>query len=627
VSFRDLIVCGILLAGGLALVAWLYLPGISGPAMMDDHARILVIDDLAENPGLAWDYIFGDGSGPLGRPVAIASFVLEQIWLGDDFAVSKTINILLHLLNTVLLIWLFALLFRHINLPGYLYLSAALGLAWALSPLYVSTVLYVVQRMAILSTGFMLCAMIAYIYARQLFHRRFTAAALLLSAFAFLLLAVFSKENAVVLVPVILLMEVLWFQFKDDDGRTLVGLRSFTLVSILLGTVLAIIALTLAFDWLQAGFNSRPYSMGERLLTESRILWDYVGQLFSPDVLRMGIIHDDVTISRSLFEPRSTLLSVLGWSLVIALSLLLLKSYWGRLFVFGISWYLVGHSVESTVVPLELYFEHRNYFTGMGLFLAVGVVVAYPVSRWQEIMAPITVFLACYALWLGFHTSSQVQVWSNRPLLVLNNVNSHALSYRANVDMALLMADMGEVEAAQRYSRIAFENGSGEHRGDLGIRNLVIACAAGEAVDPSAIESFGSGNESRPFSSNKMLFLLVQLLENDTCPDFNWVAFSDRMAELFLHDHAGKEASPQVYLTLAIMENALGGYGNAYKYTDIFLALRPDDPQALLMKLHFATALEKSSETYRLRHKLRQIASQGGLTTAQEEMLSFYGDS
>jgi hypothetical protein len=620
-------VCGILLAGGLALVAWVYWPGISVPALMDDYARVLVIEDLTENPELAWDYISGDGSGPLGRPVAIASFVLEQIWLGVDFKVSKTINILLHLLNTGLLIWLFALLFKHIYVPGYLHLSVALGLAWALSPLYVSTVLYVVQRMAILSTGFMLCTMIAYIYARYFLHRRVVALLLLLLALAFLVLAVFSKENSVVVVPVIVLMEVLWFQFKDAEGRILTGLRSFSIYALLLGAVLASGAFLLAFDWLQAGFDSRPYSMGERLLTESRILWDYIGQLYAPEVLRMGIIHDDVSISRSLYEPDSTLPSVLGWTLVVGVSLLLLTRYWGRLFVFGISWFLVGHSVESTVVPLELYFEHRNYFTGMGLFLVLGVVVAYLVTRWREIMAPMTVFLVCYALWLGFHTSSQVQIWSNRPLLVLNNVNAHPLSYRANVDMALLMADMGEVDAAQRYSRIAFENGSGEYRGDLGIRNLVIACAAGESVDQSAIEAFGAGYESRPFSSNKMLYLLVDLLEHGACPRFDWDAFSDRMAELFLSDYAMVTAPSSVYLTLAVMENALGRYDNAYEYTSIFLTQRPDDAQALLMKLHFATALDKQAETDRLKDKLRQIASRGGLTTAQEEMLSFYGDS
>ena len=55
---------------------------------------------------------------------------------------------------------------------------------------------------------------------------------------------------------------------------------------------------------------------------------------------------------------------------------LLLVWRWGRYLAFGIAWFLVGHSIESTVFSLELYFEHRNYFPGVGLFLLAGVLFA-----------------------------------------------------------------------------------------------------------------------------------------------------------------------------------------------------------------------------------------------------------
>ena len=106
----------LLLAAALLLLAfWIYLPGVAGPALLDDHSNVLIIDDLDQHPELAGDYIFGNRSGPLGRPVSIASFVLEKLWLGNSVSISKRVNIGLHLLNGVLVSWVFLLLFGHIR--------------------------------------------------------------------------------------------------------------------------------------------------------------------------------------------------------------------------------------------------------------------------------------------------------------------------------------------------------------------------------------------------------------------------------------------------------------------------------------------------------------------------------
>ena len=159
----------------------------------------------------------------------MASFVLERLLLDGGLATSKRVNILLHLFNGGLVIWLFWLLFRHIAAPGYRWLALVLGAAWLFSPLYVSTVLYVVQRMAMLSTTFMLLACITFVYWREKMARgNFSLVFLCLTLSSFLL-AMFSKENAIVIVPILLLLEALWFQFLDNDGKTISWLqdRSF----------------------------------------------------------------------------------------------------------------------------------------------------------------------------------------------------------------------------------------------------------------------------------------------------------------------------------------------------------------------------------------------------------------
>lgn len=609
----------------LMLSAWVYWPGQTGPALLDDASSILVIGDLKSQPELAWDYIRGDNSGPLGRPVSMASFVLEKLFLDGSLATSKRVNILLHLCNGALVIWLFWLLFRFLGTPGYRALALALGAAWLLSPLYVSTVLYVVQRMAMLSTTFMLGSCICYVYWREHLRAGVFSVSLLGLLAVLVLLAVFAKENAVVVIPVLLLLEALWFQFAGVNGKPIRWLQRTTLGLIATGGLTVLVFIVADYDGLAAAFRRRYFTLDERLLTQSRILWDYVGQLFSPEVLRMGLYHDDVVVSTSLDAPPTTRLAVMAWLGVLALFAAAMFWQWGRYLALGVAWFLVGHSIESTVLPLELYFEHRNYFPAIGLLLLVGVVFAALVRQWPQVRAPLLVYLACYALWLASLTGSQVQIWSSHPLLILNNLNAHPNSYRANADMAVQMANLGQFEAAQDYSARAFAlSVAGERSGDHDIRDLALACIAEQPVEPEQIRRLGLENPARPFGSVVTLQTMVKMLQDNACPGFDRVGFADRMVEIFLADDSPATASANIYIGLALLENALERWQYADAYIDLFLGQSPGNAQGLLMKLHFTRALGKVAQADEVMATLQAMQARGQLTVGEQQTLALY---
>ena len=75
-----------------------------------------------------------------------------------------------------------------------------------------------------------------------------------------------------------------------------------------------------------------------------------------------------------LWSPSTTALSLLAWVGAVAVALLLRKRY--PLLVFALLFYLVAHSMESTILPLEMVFEHRNYLPSVGvcLLVAAGVI-------------------------------------------------------------------------------------------------------------------------------------------------------------------------------------------------------------------------------------------------------------
>ncbi len=613
-----------LMAALLALTAWLYWPGTSGPPLLDDVSSVLVIDDLRDHPDKLWEVVFGDGSGPLGRPVTILSFALEKLWLGDSLEISKRVNLALHLVNGVLVFAVFCLLLAHTAAPAAPVLAALLAGAWLLAPLQVSSVLYVVQRMAMLSTTFMLCALLAWL----LWRRRLAAGRVAWHLLALVLLstvvAVFAKENAVVIVPVLLLVEALWFQCRDTQGRVMPRWRRAVHGIIAVGAAGLLAVAVLRWESLAGAFRHRPFSLEERLLTQLRVLWDYVGQLWWPDLQSLGVYHDDFAISRSLADPATTLWAALAWCAVAALAALALRWRQGRWAALGVAWFLVGHAVESSVLPLELYFEHRNYFPALGLWLLLGLGLAALMRTGPPLVAPVLTLLAVYVCWLALQTSPLVQVWSSRPLLAMHHVNGHPGSARANTDMAVLMADAGAMAEARRYSQLAFQSSSGERDADRALRDLALACIAGVAVDPAEIQHIGTLDPQRPVSSVTTLLTLVRLLQDNACPGFPRGQFADHMATLFLVDDFERKAAANVYSSLAVLENALGRFEFALAYTEQFLVLSPDSTRGQLMKLHFATALGKVGDAEQMIAVLQAKQAAGELNVSEQQTLALY---
>ncbi|MEH6590107.1 MAG: hypothetical protein V7746_07630 [Halioglobus sp.] len=610
--------------GWLLMGLWVYWPGHAGPALLDDRSSILPITDLADNPELARDYIFGNKSGPLGRPVSMGSFVLEKLYIPGGIARSKQVNIVLHLINFALLAYLFSRLLRWVKAPRYQWLGVMLAAAWMLSPINVSSTLYVVQRMAMLATTFMLVACIFYISWREcLIDGKSNSLSLLLVPVCFVL-AMLSKENAIVLVPILLLLEALWFQFEDGQGKIIPWLRNVTLGLIFGGFVLAILLFVFYYDFLSAAYVSRPFSLTERVLTQSRILWDYLAQIVWPDTARMGVYQDDVVISRSLFEPIMTLYSLLAWAMLAISSVLLLYWKWGRYLVFALCWFLVGHVAESTVWPLELYFEHRNYFPGMGVFLGVGVVLAAGMRRWVEIGRPVLVYAGLSVVGLALLTGSQVQIWSNYPLLVLSTINAHPESPRANIDMAVLLAGVGDYRAARAYSDRASDAALDLRVADHDMRDMALSCIANKPIVAEQLTMLGTQDVARPLSSSVTLHTMVRLLQDNTCPNFDRIAFADRMRELFLVENFATKAAPTMYLSLAILENALERYEYSLAYVEQYLNLVPGNSRGLLMKLHFTTALGKVDIADTTVEQLKTLDQQGKLTVGEQQTLALY---
>jgi protein O-mannosyl-transferase len=313
------------------------------------------------------------GTGQMFRPIASLSFACNWYFGADNPLGYHIINILIHWGTAALL---YLTLIRLLEAPAIRprsesakHLAAFLAtFLWALNPVQTQAVTYIVQRMALLATFFCLASLLCYIQGR---HAEKGRGMILwfLAALVCFGLALGSKENSIILPIALLLVEFIFSQ-------SLAGLKKqhiFAAVGLLCLTAFAVYLLTNGSPLGSiSGYEHRSFTLRQRLLTESRIIVFYLSQLFLPLPHRLSLVHD-ITLSTSFLQPLSTLSSIAFLFVLSAWSLWKRKAY--PLVAFAFLFFLLNHLIESSIFPLELIFEHRNYLPSLFLFLPIAVLL------------------------------------------------------------------------------------------------------------------------------------------------------------------------------------------------------------------------------------------------------------
>ncbi len=520
----------------LALTTLIYLPGLSGPFLFDDVTNILRNDALrldSLSPQALLRAAWSLESGPLKRPLAYLSFALNHYFAGGYNAFAfKATNLAIHLLNTLLvaaLAWRLgggALANQPARRGGFALLAAAI---FALHPLALSPVLYVVQRMASLSTLFVLASVLCLLRARGGIpvgagHARDRGAepghddthlstvavagiarsynigvtgwiapfGWLLAGGLFGLFGVFTKENAALLPLFYLLADRVcfadapywrWLGRPDRAGRLTRGAL----------WLLAAAAAGLLAWYVAPGYAARPFTLTERVLTEGRVLWFYLGLFALPRIDAFGLYHDDIAISTGLLTPWTTLPALLGLAALTWLGFRLLRR--APLVGFGLLWFLTGHLMESTLIPLEIAHEHRNYLPLVGLACASAWLL---VDFYQRAARPALVATGVVLAVLTATTALRAVEWRDAVTFTRYQVLHHPESAHSRNEYAsalgkrrLYSEALEQLRAAQRIA--PWEAG-------YYFNYLLTARAGGLAVPAEVTEEMQALARSRPLT-------------------------------------------------------------------------------------------------------------------------------
>lgn len=529
----------ILLACALLATAAAYWIGLDGPFVLDDESNFAAIGRWLTH-GLSWRQTLSSvDSGPGGRPLSIASFMLSA-WLGGMAPWGfKAGNLALHLGNGLLVFVLLRQLARRDPVYAPLAPVAALALTtlWLLHPLLVSTVLYTVQRMAMLSATFILLGLIAYCHGRTMLdsgRHRAGAAWLFLAVPACTLLGATAKENALLLPLFCTILELCYFRPALTDKRPMAA-RLFLLLGVVLPTITVLTLVGLHPGLVLDGYQGRSFTPPQRLLTEARVLWDYVASIVLPWGPRLSLYRDDYPVSVSLLSPPSTLVAVLAWCLAIAVAWRTRHNM--PAVAAGLGLFLVGHAMESTVFPLLLYFEHRNYFPALGILWAAGALLLAVAKKLAPRMAhPRPVFTSgLLLLVLGFALATHARslVWSNKDTLLASSLRASPGSRWVRMDLALNALQREPIDVAgARVHYAALQAQPDPISRQIGAQGrVVVDCGVDGRVNGSRVQTlFAQSGRQIEADQYQMLDMLGGLLLRRPCDGLSPAQLANGMA-------------------------------------------------------------------------------------------------
>lgn len=569
-----------------------YLPGLSGPLLLDDLSQLQgLINESADDPATVLANYILSSSGPFGRPVAMATFVASAITHGPDIWWWKYENVMLHLINGLLVFWLTSLLFRMaVRSDGsqHWFAGAIAAAFWLLHPLQISTVLYTVQRMTELSALFVLAGLICYIKGRERQMTRNVRGWLLIcvSFCVFFPLAVLAKESALLFPVLCSLVEIFVLKFEGHAAaRSQVKLLHG---AIGLGCLLAAAYVLVNFSTIVLDrYALRGFSFSERVYTELRVVVLYLSQLLLPVQSKMGFFHDDIPLSTSLVEPITTLFSGISIVALIGGAIIVRKRL--PLFAFGVLFYFASHALESTIFPLELMFEHRNYLPSVGIVIAA-IATVQALIRHRMGLAFIVIAGLCG---FSFLTWQRASSWSSPSTMYQFMYYAHPESSRLNLVFANLYTEIGEYEEARRsLAKITPDLGPAVH-------GLFLDCIQNKQVyedDVRNVASLNGGVVASHVTSSLEVLLQANVDGKCSVPKSALIALIDRLLILPIRSNRDQQS---LQISKARLLESQDDVDGAVAALQAAYELRPDSSVPLYMAAH----------TLSLRNRLDEAAA------------------
>ena len=471
------------LGAALALVAAVfavYSNVLSAPFVFDDNTYIVnnsLIRDLRN---------FADFSP--ARYVALLTFALNYAGGGLDPSGYHLTNVVVHGAASVLVFSLVLLTLRTplvggaVSGPAKLSLALFAALIFAVHPVQTQAVSYVTQRFASLATLLYLLSIVFYVRWRLIDGQGRGAGrgrALYVFSLVTAVLAMKTKEISFTLPLMVVLYDFVFFPTPGAAARLrslapflltmlIVPVTLFGSSSAVAGSVSDVTAVDDLVRYLQLG-ELATLSTWSYLLTEATVVVTYLRLLLWPAAQNLDY---DYPLYESLFSL-PVIASILFLSAVAATAVYILlrsrralsagdgKAALPLVASFGVLWFFIALSVESSVIPIkDVIFEHRLYLPNVGAVIFFGTTTIYFIERVRERIRerlrpvlPVVIFFAV-VLPLAVAAHMRNEVWTSEVALWRDVVEKSPMKARGHYNLGKAYARSGMVaESTAEFER------------------------------------------------------------------------------------------------------------------------------------------------------------------------------
>lgn len=429
-----------------------YYNSIDGPFLHDDYNYVAgnpAIEisslSLAELKKAAFE------SRLSSRVLPNVTFALTYYFLGEEAGGFRLVNIIIHICTAFAVFLLFRATLQlecfRSRFPRGGEIAFLAALLWAVHPLMTNSVTYIVQRMTSMAALFSICSLLLYIHGRLAATSRVRRICYILAATSGVC-AFLSKENSAMLPFMVLAYELFFLRDFDWRKQYKTALVALT-VLVVAFSLLALFYFNGDFNFLE-GYRKRDFTLTERLLTQTRVVLYYLSLILLPLPSRLNFLHD-IPLSAGLFNPPQTFFAILFIAAALGGIFVFHKRH--RLVSFAILWYLGNLVIESSVLPLELMYEHRTYLPSIMVVLALCAYL-YRLEAVHRLLPGVC--LGVLIVLFGCFTWQRNLVWADTRVFWQDVVNKSPGLARGYLGLYSSFRAQGRTAEAREYLEKAY---------------------------------------------------------------------------------------------------------------------------------------------------------------------------
>ena len=363
------------------------------------------------------------------HPITLLSFSVDYHFFGNKAWFYHLINILLHLLNTILVFILIRQLFNKAEI------AVITALLFGIHPMHVESVVWITARKDVLFAMFFLLSLSSYLLYLKNSKIQFYLLSLLL-----FLLSVLSKSQAVSLSICLFAIDYL-FGRKLLNKKAIIEKIPFLTVSIFFGIVTIIAQKNTGYS----GESSFIIPLYQRIAYACYGFCMYIYKLIIP--INLSAYYPYPLNADSTF-PFYIYFLIIPAAFISGILFYHLKR--NKSISFGILFFIINIILMLKLFPVANFIiaDRYVYIPSTGFFIIIGILfsnINNPGSKWRRVAVSIMII---YSFFLGSLTFSRTDIWQNSFTLLDDILTKHPKIVTALNSRGDARAESGNLQAA-----------------------------------------------------------------------------------------------------------------------------------------------------------------------------------